>query len=171
VHFPIAFLTLSWSLDILYALTTQVLKPTFLTTRFAHPTTLLDITRLGHFMLCAGLIMTIPTIMSGNIQLVGMIKKNGGPWAKDANGKATSTMVPKIKATISHALVNDLVFAVGIYSWYTRRAVENIGNVPSQENIVISAVLLPMLMFSAALGGSLTYNHGVGLNLGRKKVE
>lgn len=109
--------------------------------------------------------------MSGNIQLVGMIKKNGGPWAKDAEGKATSTMVPKIKATISHALVNDLVFAVGIYSWYQRRAVENMGKVPTDTGLIISAVLLPLLFFSAAIGGSLTYNHGVGLSLGRKKVE
>ena len=171
MHFPIAFLTLSWALDILYGLTTQVVKPAFLTTRFAHPNTLLDITRLGHFMLCAGLIMTIPTIMSGNVQLVGMIKKNGGPWAKDAEGKQTSTMVPKIKAAIVHALINDLVFVVGIYSWYQRRVVENVGNVPSGLNMTISAVLLPMMLFSASIGGSLTYNHGVGLSLGRKKVE
>ena len=171
MHFPIAFLSLSWGLDILYALTTQVVKPSYLTTRFAHPATLLDITRLGHFMLCAGLIMTVPTIMSGNVQLIGMIKKNGGPWAKDSEGKQTNTMVPKIKATISHALINDVVFAVGIYSWYIRRAVENVGHVPSDLNMLMSAALFPMLLFSAAIGGSLTYNHGVGLNLGRKKIE
>lgn len=171
MHFPIAFLTLSWGLDILYGLTTSILQPTFLTSRFAHPTTLLDITRLGHFMLCAGLLTTIPTIMSGNIQLVGMIKKNGGPWAKNAEGKPTSTMVPKIKATIVHALLNDLVFLVGVYQWYQRRAVENVGKVPSDGGMIMSATLLPLLFFSAAIGGSLTYNHGVGLSLGRKKVE
>lgn len=109
--------------------------------------------------------------MSGNVQLIGMIKKNGGPWAKDAEGKQTNTMVPKIKATISHALLNDLIFAVGIYQWYQRRGVENIGNVPSETGMIVSAVLLPMLMFAAAIGGSLTYNHGIGLSLGRKKVE
>ena len=45
------------------------------------------------------------------------------------------------------------------------------GRVPSDVNMVISACLFPLLMFGAAMGGSLTYNHGVGLSLGRKKIE
>lgn len=150
------------------------MKPEFLTSRFSGPSTLLDITRLSYFLLCAGLITTVPAIMSGNIQLVGMIKKNGGPWEKDATGKQKNTMVPRIKATITHAIVNDLVFVVNLYSWYLRKDKEgavNLGKVPSETNMIISAVLLPFLMIAAKIGGSLTYNHGVGLNLGRKKIE
>lgn len=112
--------------------------------------------------------------MSGNIQLVGMIKKNGGPWEKDAEGKQKSTMVPRIKVAITHALVNDLIFIVNLYSWYTRRSTDakiNVGNVPSTLNITISAVLFPLLMATAKAGGTLVYNHGVGLKLGRKKYE
>jgi len=174
VHFPIAFNTLAWGLDILYALTTTWVRPAFLTTRFAGPSTLLDITRLSYFLLCAGLIATVPAIMSGNIQLVGMIKKNGGPWEKDAAGKQKSTMVPRIKATITHALVNDVVFVANLYSWYLRKdkaGAVNLGKVPTETNLIISAVLLPFLLFSAKIGGTLVFNHGVGLNLGRKKVE
>lgn len=37
--------------------------------------------------------------------------------------------------------------------------------------MIISMVLFPMLMASAKAGGSLVYNHGVGLNLGRKSVK
>jgi len=173
VHFPIAFSLLSWGLDILYYVTIT-LKPGFLTSRFGAPTTVLDITRLSYFLLCAGLITTVPAIMSGNIQLVGMIKKNGGPWEKDATGKAKDTMVPRIKATITHAIINDLVFVVGLYSWYLRKDKEgaiNLGKTPSQTNVIISAVLFPTLLLSASIGGTLTYNHGVGLNLGRKKFE
>jgi len=171
VHFPIAFLTLAWGLDILYGLTTTVVKPDFLVSRFAHPTTLLDITRLSYFLLCAGLIATVPTIMSGNIQLVGMIKKNGGPWAKDVDGKQLNYMVPKIKATITHALLNDVVFLINLYSWWIRRGAENIGSVPNGTNMIISAALLPSLLAAAKIGGSLTYNHGVGLQMGRKKAD
>ena len=174
MHFPIAFNTLAWGLDVLYALTTTWVKPEFLTTRFSSPSTLLDITRLSFFLLRAGLLTTIPAIMSGNIQLVGMIKKNGGPWEKDAQGKPKSTMVPRIKACITHAIIMDLVFVANIYSWYIRKDKEgavNLGNVPSETNMIISAVLLPFLMMSAKIGGSLVYNHGVGLNLGRKKIE
>ncbi|KIV90399.1 hypothetical protein PV10_07709 [Exophiala mesophila] len=173
VHFPIAFNILAWGLDILYALTTTWIQPEFITSRFNSPSTLLDITRFGYFLLCAGLITTVPAIMSGNVQLVGMIKKNGGPWEKDASGKPKSTMVPRIKATITHAIVNDLVFVANIYSWYLRKDKEgviNVGKVPTQTNLIISAVLLPFLIIGAKIGGTLTYNHGIGLNLGRKKI-
>ncbi|KAK5105164.1 hypothetical protein LTS08_001438 [Lithohypha guttulata] len=174
VHFPIAFNMLAWGLDILYALTTTYIKPDFLTSRFSSATTLLDITRLGYFMLCAGLLATIPAIMSGNKQLVGMISKNGGPWEKDTEGKQKSTMVPRIKVAITHALVNDTIFLVNLYSWYCRRSTAdrvNVGNVPSQMNMIISMVLLPLLMGSAKAGGTLVFNHGVGLNLGRKSTK
>lgn len=173
VHFPIAFNFLAWGLDILYYVTTTF-KPEFLTTRFGDASTLLDITRTSYFLLCAGLITTVPAIMSGNIQLVGMIKKNGGPWEKDAQGKAKSTMVPRIKATITHAIVNDLIFVANLYSWYLRKDKEgaiNLGKVPFQTNVIISAVLLPCLALASKIGGTLVFNHGVGLNLGRKKFE
>merc|ERR1711939_697195 len=104
VHFPIAFNTLAWGLDILYALTTIWVKPAFLTSRFGSASTLVDITRLSYFLLCAGLITTVPAIMSGNKQLI----------------------------------------------------------------VIISMVLLPFLLMSAKIGGTLVFNHGVGLNLGRK---
>ncbi len=174
VHFPIAFNILAWGLDILYALTTTYVKPAFLTSRFSAPNTLIDITRLGYFMLCAGLIATVPAIMSGNKQLVGMISKNGGPWEKDSKGVQKSTMVPRIKIAITHALVNDVIFLVNLYSWYCRRSTEkrlNPGNVPSEMNMIISMCLLPMLLASAKAGGTLVYNHGVGLHLGRKTTK
>jgi len=173
VHFPIAFNMLAWAIDILYFATTTF-KPAFLTSRFGAASTILDMTRLGYFMLCVGLITTVPAIMSGNIQLVGMIKKNGGPWEKDAAGKQKSTMVPRIKATITHAIINDLVFVANLYSWYLRKDKEgalNVGKIPTQTNIIISALLLPSLITSAKIGGTLVFNHGIGLNLGRKKFE
>ncbi|KAL6244320.1 hypothetical protein RBB50_008562 [Rhinocladiella similis] len=174
IHFPIAFNTLAWGLDILYALTTVYIRPEFLTSRFGSAAALLDITRLSYFLLCAGLITTVPAIMSGNKQLIGMISKNGGPWEKDAQGKQKSTMVPRIKAGITHAVVNDIVFVANLYSWYLRKdkeAAPNPGKIPTQTNMLISAVLLPLLMIGAKIGGTLVYNHGVGLHLGRKKFD
>jgi uncharacterized membrane protein len=132
-------------------------------------------TRVSYFLMCCALITTVPTIMTGNIQLVGMIKKNGGPWEKDAAGKQKNTMVPRIKMAISHALMNDVIFVVNLYSWWVRRGTEkngwNEGKTPTELNMIISMVLLPMLLMSSKAGASLVYNHGVGLNLGRKKYE
>ena len=113
--------------------------------------------------------------MSGNIQLVGLIKKNGGPWEKDAQGKQKSTMVPRIKMAIGHALMNDTIFIANLYSWWVRRGKEatgwNEGKTPSEVNMIISMVLLPLLLMSSKAGASLVFNHGVGLNLGRKRFE
>jgi Predicted membrane protein (DUF2231) len=146
-------------------------KPAFLVSRFSDPATLLDITRCSYFLLCAGLITSVPAILSGGAQLSGIIQKNGGPWAKDADGKQQNYMVPRIKAAITHALLNDVVFLVNLYSWYIRKGEENIGKVPSEVNMVISAVLLPSLMAAAKIGATLTYNHGIGLQLARKKAD
>ena len=130
-------------------------------------------TKLSYFLLCAGLLATIPTIMTGNVQLVGMIKKNGGPWEKDAAGKQKSSMVPRIRVAISHALMNDAIFIVGIYGWWIRRGTEatgwNAGKTPTTTNFFIACTMLPALFTSANAGATLVYNHGVGLSLGRKK--
>ena len=105
-------------------------------------------------------------------QLQGMIAKNGGPWAKDADGEVQNYMVPRIKRAITHAAVNDVVFVANLYSWWVRRDEKNVGHVPSLVNMGISCVLLPCLLGAAKMGGELVYNHGVGLQLGnRKKVE
>ncbi|RMZ92158.1 hypothetical protein DV736_g639, partial [Chaetothyriales sp. CBS 134916] len=173
IHFPIAFNILAWGLDILYALTTTYVRPTFLTSRFDNPETLLDITRLSYFLLSAGLITTVPAIMSGMQQLSGLIGKNGGPWEKDAAGKPKSTIVPRIKFAIGHAFINDAIFLANLYSWWIRRGTEangwNPGKTPSTVNLAISAVLFPLLLAGSKAGASLVYNHGVGLHLGRKK--
>lgn len=89
------------------------------------------------------------------------ILKNGGLY--EADGK---TMRAKVKVAFAHAALNDLVFVASLYSWYTRR--DDKLNVPSGLNMLISCVMFPVLMFSANLGGTLTYNYGVGLNIGSK---
>jgi uncharacterized membrane protein len=175
VHFPIAFNMMAWGLDLVYFFTTTYIKPDFLVRRFSAPTTLLEITRISYFLLCAGLISTVPAIMSGNIQLVGMIKKNGGPWEKDEAGKQKNTMVPRIKVAITHALLNDAIFLVNLYSWWVRRGTEengwNPGKTPEFLQFVVACVLFPALTASSKAGAHLVFNHGVGLHLGRKKVE
>ena len=102
-----------------------------------------------------------------------MISKNGGPWEKDEKGKQKSSMVPRIKVAISHAIMNDVIFAANLYSWWVRRGKEatgwNDGKTPTDLNLIISMVLLPCLLASSKAGATLVYNHGVGLHLGRKK--
>lgn len=75
-------------------------------------------------------------------------------------------MKPKFKLTLSHAALNDVALAAAAYSWYVRR--DQVGFLPTDANLVISVVVLPLLLFSAKLGGTLVYNHGAGINLAKK---
>ena len=158
MHFPIAFLSLAWGLDILYAATTKL--------QFAPlvknvGTSLPDISRGAHYLQAIGLVTAIPAVVSGAQQLVKMKNNN---QAFEADGK---TMRPKFQTTLTHAGLNDLALIGAAYSWYTRR--ESVGLLPSDANLLISVVLLPALLFSASLGGKLVYNYGVGINLAKPK--
>lgn len=157
MHFPIAFLTLAWGLDLLYAATTKLQLP-ILAKNVG--TSLPDISRGAHYMQAIGLITAVPAVASGVQQLVKM--KSSGQ-AFEADGK---TMRPKFKLTLLHAGLNDLMVLVSAYSWYTRRG--SVGNLPSDTNLLISALLLPVLFYAANLGGTLVYNHGMGINLASK---
>ena len=60
-----------------------------------------------------------------------------------------------MKIVIAHAAFNDVVLAAGVYSWWSRSA----DAAPTGVDIAISAVMLPALLWSANLGGTLVYNY------------
>ena len=158
MHFPIAFLSLAWGLDILYAATTKLeLAP--LVKNFG--TSLPDVSRGAHYLQAIGLVTAIPAVLSGVQQLVKMKNNN---QAFEADGK---TMRPKFQTTLTHAALNDVALLAAAYSWYSRRG--SIGLLPSDANLLISVIMLPILFFSASLGGKLVYNYGVGINLAKPK--
>jgi len=157
VHFPIAFLSLAWGIDILYAATTK-LSLSFLTSSLS--TSLPDLARASHYLQALGLITAIPAVLSGAQQMLKM-KSSGQAFEAD-----NQTMKPKFKLTLSHAALNDIALATTAYSWYIRR--DQVGLLPTDANLAISAMVLPLLLFSAKLGGTLVYNHGAGINLAKK---
>ena len=95
-----------------------------------------------------------------------------------------STIKTKVKATIAHALMNDIVLAVSTYIWYSRRSQVNntiAGKIPgtataayapSSSFVLAEGVTLGLLLMGANIGGTLTYNYGVGfssLSAGKKE--
>lgn len=62
---------------------------------------------------------------------------------------------------VIHALLNDVAVAGAFYNFWTRSKVE--GYLPDGVNALVSSVLLGGVIFSAYLGGSLIYKHGVGV--------
>jgi uncharacterized membrane protein len=158
VSFPIAFLSLAWGLDVLYAATTKLqLAPLVNSVGPSLP----DICRGAHYLQAIGLITAVPAVLSGAQQLIRMKSTN---QAFEADGK---TMRPKFQTALTHAALNDVAVLTAAYSWYARRG--NVGLLPSDTNLLISVLLLPILSFSAYLGGTLVFNYGVGMNLAKPK--
>lgn len=80
-------------------------------------------------------------------------------------------MRPKIKTAFMHAGMSDMAVLTAVFSWWVRRGnVEVLTGavVPTNVNVLISSVSLPALLYSAGLGGTLVYNYGVGLNIGKR---
>lgn len=60
-----------------------------------------------------------------------------------------------------HAFANDAVVALATFNWWTRR--QDDGFALPTSNSILSAIALPALLYSAYLGGSLVYHHGVAV--------
>jgi uncharacterized membrane protein len=67
----------------------------------------------------------------------------------------------KAQTGVLHALVNDITVFGAAYNWWHRRA-EN-GFIPTTSNVAVSAAVVPLVFFAAYLGGSLTYQYGMGI--------
>ncbi|KAF2168567.1 hypothetical protein M409DRAFT_21317 [Zasmidium cellare ATCC 36951] len=165
VHFPISFLFLGFALDILNHVRTSL--PSTLSNNLLSAA---EMSKASYYLLSIGLISSIPAVVTGGREAVVMIAKQG-MW--DSDGK-TTTMKPKVKATIAHALMNDVVIAVSTYVWYSRRAAANnslAGKVgaasaytPATWMVIAEVVVTVLMMMAANVGGVLTYNFGVGFS-------
>ncbi|EME46912.1 hypothetical protein DOTSEDRAFT_169770 [Dothistroma septosporum NZE10] len=162
VHFPIAFLMLANGLDVLHALSSYL--PTLITSTLPSA---LDSAKASYYLLSLALITSIPAVLTGGVEAMKMIQKSG-MYEKDG------TLRNKVKATIAHAVVNDVVIAANTYIWYQRR--EAVGKSlqgrvtgayePETWMIVGEAVMTGLMLVGANIGGNLTYVFGVGLGGG-----
>lgn len=164
VHFPIAFLTLHYALDILYGLTTHNATSGLVNSFYDVTPYLTDISKASYYMNMLGFLTAIPAVMSGGQQLVQMIKRQdlASKIKKSDVGTVANKMHPKMKLGFMHAALNDVGIIASGYTWYARRPV--VAMLPGDAGVLLSAVLLPTLMFSSYLGGQMVYKYGVGVN-------
>lgn len=106
-----------------------------------------------------------------------MIQKQG---MYESDGVTVKT---KVKATIAHAVANDVLLAVSTWIWYSRRQVDVVlseggGGMDLKESsttdaavyahstsfVVAEICTLGLLLLGANIGGTLTYNYGVGFS-------
>lgn len=158
VHFPLTFLSAAYSLDTAYGLVQRfrflsVLAP-FLG----------DISRLGYLCHAAGLLTSIPSITSGTAELWELYKK-GGINRKDkelTNPKSHEDIIDRsVKIGIAHGALNFVAVGVSTYALWSRRRVPSFA--PGRASILLSALTLPGVALSAALGGELVYGKGIGV--------
>ena len=164
VHFPIAFLTITYAMDILYGLSTHPQTASWVRKAYDFAPYLAEIARFSYFTNTLGVAVAIPTILTGGMELFAMIKRQGllnKPQKSEGKADTSKRIHPKIKVGLAHAVMNDVgLFAAG-FNWWTRRSTA--GNAPTDVNIVVSSVCLPLLLFAASLGGMLVYDYGVGV--------
>ncbi|PNS15536.1 hypothetical protein CAC42_795 [Sphaceloma murrayae] len=120
-----------------------------------------ELARISYYALSLGLLTALPAVFSGAAQAIQMVGKQG---LFEADGK---TIKIKFKTLITHVISSDIVLGVSAYTWYYRSANDAV----NQGDFVRTglAVLLSLgLMFAAHNGGSLTYEYGMGLSVGKK---
>ncbi|KAI9638655.1 uncharacterized protein MKK02DRAFT_32052 [Dioszegia hungarica] len=159
VHFPIAFLSAA------FGLTSLSLLPTSL-----YPSSILPATGvipgLAYYSAAAGVITAAPAIITGLGEAYELIRKERkvkGSWGAvaDATWNMSDTGGQKVKTTLTHASMNDMVVALAGYNWY-RGAYYPSQALPKWV-IYGNALALPALLYSAYLGGKLVYEYAMGV--------
>jgi len=158
VHFPLAFFTAANFLNIVYAATLYVPALVPFNNDQAN---IGAITILGYFINVAGIITSIPSLLTGFAELYAMIKKRGLYTTDKQSGR--KTIEPVVKTALTHAGLNDVVVGGAIYHWLMERDRPHEDYRPYRHQLVLSAGALVMTLYAAYLGGSLIYTHGVGV--------
>ncbi|GAA5986052.1 hypothetical protein JCM11641_005539 [Rhodosporidiobolus odoratus] len=161
VHFPIGLLSLSLSLDALQV--APALSHGLNYFKVLPPVAVLN--TISHYTGAAGLLFAVPTVLTGLSELYGMWK--GQAQQKSLKGSVSDAAVKKdvagekLKTTLTHATLNDIVLGVAAYNWWVRRQSSSL-TLPN-FNALLSAVAVPLFFYSAYLGASLVYEYGVGV--------
>ncbi|KAF2403779.1 hypothetical protein EJ06DRAFT_579719 [Trichodelitschia bisporula] len=164
VHYPLAFFTASYGLDIVYGLATHPATKSLTNSVVNFAPHLLDAAKFSHYANVLGLLTAFPAIATGGAELLAMIRGQdlANKFKKsDDKTKTAAKMHPKMKMAFAHAVLNDAVFLVSAYNWWTRRSVPYY--IPGTANVWLSALAMGMLMASGYLGGQMVYRHGVGV--------
>ncbi|WRT64421.1 uncharacterized protein IL334_001353 [Kwoniella shivajii] len=159
VHWPIAFLTAAFSISSLDLVPSSLYPSSILPA----PSTL---SVLGFYAAGAGVLTAVPAIITGVGEAYELIRKEykeKGDWSKvvDSAWNMKDTGGRKVKMTIKHASMNDMVVALAGYNWY--RGYYYPGEPLPTTTTVLNAIALPALLYSAMLGGRLVYEYAMGI--------
>jgi uncharacterized membrane protein len=112
-----------------------------------------------------GVLTSLPSMTSGTAEFWELYKKSGINYTdkKLTNPGESGDEVIKRSVNIGavHGILNAVAFGVSGYAWYSRIGRPSFAQ--SRLGIWLSALTLPGVALSAALGGELVYGKGVGV--------
>ncbi|KAL1303223.1 hypothetical protein AAFC00_006640 [Neodothiora populina] len=159
VHFPITFLTTAYGLDALIHGWSYL--PDMITSYLPGQT---ELSRISYYALSLGVLTAIPTVTSGISQGLPLLSKG----IKSPDG----TIKPKVKTLLAHAAISDVIVVASAWLWWNKRQAgaaqlllegKNPASYESTTYMMIAGLItLAGTLFTASLGGSLTYDYGMG---------
>jgi len=159
VHWPLAFLSTAYGLDGL----TMLIRKDIISVR-SIGTFINDLPRVSFYCHILGVLTALPAAATGIAELYAMISSKG-IWQKiqRKSDKETvySGMNPTVRIGLLHAIANDVALATSVHAIWARMSTRNFDG--GDTAVLMSALMLPALMWSGYLGGSLVYEYGVGV--------
>ncbi|KAK3114594.1 hypothetical protein LTR53_006931 [Teratosphaeriaceae sp. CCFEE 6253] len=159
VHHPLAFLSTAYTLDTVYGLTQYY--------RVAPIVPFLpQISQLAFLSHVIGVVTAIPAMTSGTAEWYE-IYKTDGINRKDEEltnpGKSGDEVISSaVSIGAVHGILNAVAFAVSGYAVWSRMGTRP-NFTPGRTGLWLSALTLPGVAVSAALGGELVYGKGIGV--------
>lgn len=172
VHHPLTFLSTAYTLDTVFGLTQHYKSVRALS---AIAPFLPQISQLAFLTHVLGVVTAIPSMTSGTAEWYEIYKKDGinRKDKKLTNPGKSGDEVIDSSVTIGavHGILNTVAFAVSSYAIYSRVG-RRPNFTPGRAGIWLSALTLPGVALSAALGGHLVYANGIGVQrMGPAKDE
>jgi len=164
IHFPIAFLSLSYCLDFTYGLATFPQTASHVRQVYNLTPYLGEIARISYYANTLGLLSATLAVFTGLMELWALMKRQDllNKFQKSDNKVDTTKRIhPKIIWALVHASVNDMGLTAAVYNWWTRRSAAL--NLPTDTNILVSAVGMTFLFAAGYIGAGLVYGYGVGV--------
>ncbi|KAK0943486.1 hypothetical protein LTR48_002585 [Friedmanniomyces endolithicus] len=163
VHHPLAFLSTAYTLDTVFGLTSYYSS----VRTFAAITPFLpQIAQLAFLSHALGVVTAIPSMTSGTAEWYEIYRSDGlNRRDKKLTHPGTSgdeIVKSSIAVGAVHGMLNAVAFAVSGYAVWSRMS-RRPTFTPGRTGIWLSALTLPGVAVSAALGGELVYGKGIGV--------
>ncbi|GAA5882272.1 hypothetical protein JCM16303_002315 [Sporobolomyces ruberrimus] len=113
-----------------------------------------DFAKVSGVMNKVGLLGAVPAVATGLCELYALYRIH-----TETHPAQQEFTAPKLKAAMTHAGLMDAAIGVGAWNWWASRGQ---GFLP-RRNAIVSTLALPIILYSAHIGGKLAYAYGVGV--------